>query len=55
MVAFSTAAAMPLLIAFAWLLAQRARKEEALLERHFGETYRAYCARTGAFLPRLGR
>jgi len=55
MVAFSTTLAMPLLIAFAWLLAQRVRKEEALLERHFGDAYRAYCARTGAFLPRLGR
>lgn len=55
MVAFSSAFATPLLVAFAWLLAQRARKEEALLERHFGDAYRAYCARTGAFLPRLGR
>jgi protein-S-isoprenylcysteine O-methyltransferase Ste14 len=51
--AFSSALAMPLLVAFAWLLAQRAHKEEALLERHFGDAYRAYCARTGAFLPRF--
>lgn len=55
LVAFSSVLAMPLLVAFAWLLAQRARKEEALLERHFGEAYRDYRARTGAFLPRLGR
>jgi protein-S-isoprenylcysteine O-methyltransferase Ste14 len=54
-VAFSSTLAMPLLVMFAWLLAQRARKEDALLERHFGEPYRAYRARTGAFLPRLGR
>ena len=53
--AFSSAVAMPLLVAFAWLLSQRARKEDALLERHFGGPYRAYCARTGAFLPRIGR
>jgi len=55
LLAFANAAATPLLVAFAWLLSQRARKEEALLERHFGEAYRSYCARTGAFLPRLGR
>jgi protein-S-isoprenylcysteine O-methyltransferase Ste14 len=30
-----------------------ARKEEADMEREFGEPYRAYKARTGMFLPRL--
>ena len=39
----------------ALLLSQRARKEDALLERHFGGPYRAYCARTVAFLPRIAR
>lgn len=53
--AFGNNLALPLLILFAALLAARARHEEALLERHLGEPYRAYQARTGAFLPRWGR
>ncbi|NOT34160.1 MAG: isoprenylcysteine carboxylmethyltransferase family protein [Candidatus Eisenbacteria bacterium] len=55
LMAFASSLAMPLLVLFAWLLATRARTEDALLERHFGETFRAYRDRTGAFLPRLGR
>jgi protein-S-isoprenylcysteine O-methyltransferase Ste14 len=35
------------------LLAIRSRKEEANLELRFGDDYRRYRARTGAFLPRL--
>ncbi len=43
------------LVALMWLAETlRARREEALLEAHFGEPYRAYLARTGRFLPRLG-
>ena len=38
---------------FGALLARRARLEDAMLERHFGEAYRAYRQRTGAILPRL--
>jgi protein-S-isoprenylcysteine O-methyltransferase Ste14 len=53
--AFGNNLALPLLILFAALLAARARHEEVLLERHLGDSYRAYRARTGAFLPRLGR
>ena len=52
--AFGNNLALPLLILFAALLAARARHEEALLERHLGDPYRAYRARTGAFLPRFG-
>ncbi len=33
-------------------LAARVRNEERALERHFGETFRAWRARTGAFVPR---
>lgn len=39
---------------FAALLASRARREDLLLERHFGEDFRAWRERTGGFLPRLG-
>jgi len=31
-----------------------ARREEALMQAEFGERYRAYAARTPAFVPRLG-
>jgi protein-S-isoprenylcysteine O-methyltransferase Ste14 len=55
LLAFANNLALPLLILFAALLAARARGEEALLERHLGEAWRAYRARTGAFLPRFGR
>ena len=52
---FRNGLAMPLLILFSWLLAERARAEDQVLERHFGEAYRAWAGRTGAFLPKLGR
>jgi protein-S-isoprenylcysteine O-methyltransferase Ste14 len=51
---FRDGLAMPLLILFSWLLAGRARSEDAMLEAHFGDAYRAWAARTGAFLPRYG-
>ena len=37
------------------LLAIRSRTEEEKLLERFGESYRAYRARTGRFLPRFGR
>lgn len=37
------------------LLAARTPKEEQKLIEKFGDQYRAYMARTGRFLPRLGR
>jgi protein-S-isoprenylcysteine O-methyltransferase Ste14 len=37
------------------LLRRRAEREEAMLERHFGEAYASYRARSGQFLPRLAR
>jgi len=51
--AFGSALGLVPCAAFAALLALRARREEALLERHFGDAYRAYRARTGAFWPAL--
>jgi protein-S-isoprenylcysteine O-methyltransferase Ste14 len=35
------------------IIALRTPREEAMLEAHFGEEYRAYRARTGRLLPRL--
>lgn len=32
----------------------RARREEALLEAHFGDAYRSYRGRTGRVIPRIG-
>jgi len=51
--AFGSGLGLVPLFLFGTLLLARARREEALMERHFGETWRAYRARTGAFLPRL--
>ena len=53
-IAFGSAMALPLALlmtAFQW---DRVRREERLLESHFGDAWRAYAARTGALLPRLG-
>jgi protein-S-isoprenylcysteine O-methyltransferase Ste14 len=55
MLVFRDGLAMPLFVVFSWLLAVRARHEDALLETHFGDAYRAWAARTGAFLPGIGR
>lgn len=41
---------VPLLI-FGAMMVQRTRREEALLDARFGENWRAYRARSGAFLP----
>jgi protein-S-isoprenylcysteine O-methyltransferase Ste14 len=51
--AFGSALAWPLVAAFAMVLLARIRREESLLERHFGDVWHAYRARTGALLPRL--
>ncbi len=52
--AFGSATGLAAALLFGTLMAARARREEALLERHFGEAWRDYRARTGAFLPRWG-
>lgn len=52
--AFGSAIALPLVLAMGRLLSARAGREEAMLEAHFGEAYRAYRARSGRFLPRFG-
>jgi protein-S-isoprenylcysteine O-methyltransferase Ste14 len=51
--AFGSALAWPLVAAFAMVLLARIRREESLLEGHFGDAWRAYRARSGALLPRL--
>lgn len=51
--AFGNLAPAPLVLAFAALLARRITREEALLDRSFGEAFRSYRARTGALFPRL--
>jgi protein-S-isoprenylcysteine O-methyltransferase Ste14 len=38
---------------FGALLTGRARREEALMEQHFGQAWRDYRKKTGAFLPRI--
>ena len=53
MLAFGNAFAFPLVLMFGVLLRLRIRTEEAALEQHFGDEYRAYRQRTGALLPRL--
>jgi len=52
--AFGSAATLPLALAMAWALAARVRHEEALLESRFGDVFRDYRRRTGGFLPHLG-
>ncbi len=51
--AFGSAVALPGVALMGLLLWARAGREEALLERHFGEAYRSYRGRSGRFLPRL--
>jgi len=52
--AFGTAPALLAPAAFLVLLEARARREERLLEQHFGDAWRAYRSRTGRLFPRLG-
>ena len=51
--AFGSALALPLVAGMGLLLWSRAGREESMLERHFGDEYRSYRARTGRFVPRL--
>jgi protein-S-isoprenylcysteine O-methyltransferase Ste14 len=51
--AFGSAPALPLVAVMSLLLWQRAKREESMLERHFGAEYVRYRSRTGRFLPRL--
>jgi len=51
--AFGSAAGLPIAAAMGLLLWARAGREEVLLERHFGDEFRAYRARSGRFVPRL--
>ena len=53
MVAFGSAFAMQLVAAFAGLLLARIKREEVLLEQHFGEAFLDYRRRVGGLLPRL--
>jgi protein-S-isoprenylcysteine O-methyltransferase Ste14 len=52
--AFQSMLAWPLLALMVLAQSARARREEALLEAHFGDSYRAYRERSGRFLPKLG-
>jgi protein-S-isoprenylcysteine O-methyltransferase Ste14 len=52
--AFQSMLAWPL-FALMWVAqTARARREEALLEEHFGEAYRDYAKRAGRFVPKFG-
>lgn len=53
-IAFGSAAALPLAALMTVFQFDRLRREERLLAAHFGAEWRAYVARTGAILPRLG-
>lgn len=53
-ITFGSAVALPLALAMALVQADRARREDALLAAHFGDTWRDYARRTGALLPRPG-
>ena len=43
------------LVTFLLLYIVRVPREEQLMLDHFGDAYRAYCARTGRIVPRLRR
>ncbi len=53
--AFGSALGFVLLLPLAVLLELRTRREDVLLERAFGDEFRRWRARTGRFLPRIGR
>jgi protein-S-isoprenylcysteine O-methyltransferase Ste14 len=53
MLAFGSALTLPLVLLMLFLLDGRARREDTVLEGHFGDTFRHYRARTGRFFPRL--
>lgn len=49
--AFGSAVTLPLALLFLGVLAARARREEAVLEQHFGDDYRGYRKRTIGMIP----
>ena len=51
LLAFGSVLGLLPLLPFTWLMAARARREERLLEARFGDAFRDYRSRTGAFLP----
>jgi protein-S-isoprenylcysteine O-methyltransferase Ste14 len=51
--AFGSAAGFALVVPLTIILDRRSRREEALLEREFGEAFRVWRARTGRLLPRV--
>lgn len=51
--AFGSAATLPLAAAMAAVQLARIRVEERVLEQRFGDEFRAYRARTGSFFPKL--
>ena len=51
--AFGSAMALPLVLVMLLILESRARREDEVLERHFGDEFRHYRAHTGRFFPRL--
>lgn len=53
MLAFGSALTLPLVLLMLLLLDGRARREDAVLERHFGEEFHRYRAHTGRFFPKL--
>ncbi len=54
-IAFGSAVALPFALVMAVVQADRVRREEALLARHFGSAWQAYARRTGALFPRPAR
>jgi protein-S-isoprenylcysteine O-methyltransferase Ste14 len=50
---FGSALALPLVLVMLVILESRARREDQVLENHFGEEFRRYRAHTGRFFPRL--
>ena len=51
-ITFGSAVALPFALVMVLVQADRVRREERLLEGHFGDAWRAYARRTGALFPR---
>jgi protein-S-isoprenylcysteine O-methyltransferase Ste14 len=49
--AFGSGVTLPLAVLFLFVLAARARREEGVLEKHFGDDYRGYRKRTIGMIP----
>ena len=52
--AFGSAATLPLVLLLGWAIGLRVSTEEHLLEERFGAEFRGYRARIGGYLPRIG-